>query len=102
MASPVRHPGVWWLSPAGAIALVVPFTLLLAASLDDAQFRENWGTGKMLTSSTVALFALGAALFAIGGTWPLLLRGEPVRSSHWPHQTGRGVERLRVASSVVF
>ncbi len=67
--------GVWWLSPAGAAALTVPVTLLIAWQLDDSYFRESWGTAKSLTHDTLLLFAAGALLFAIGGMLPLLLSG---------------------------
>jgi hypothetical protein len=77
--------GVWWLAPAGAIALVVPITLLIATAATDAQFRSHWGTPKSLTSGTAQLFLAGALLFTIGALVPLVRAGATrPRNWSWP------------------
>jgi len=93
--------GVWWLSPPGAVALVVPITLLLAVRFDDAHFRFAWHSPKALTSSTAALFAAGALLFAIGGLWPLVRRPAASRRA-WPPFSPLQLDQLRRASNVPF
>ncbi|HEX8495919.1 MAG TPA: O-antigen polymerase [Actinomycetales bacterium] len=102
MTPATRSQGVWWLSPPGAVLLVVPVTLWLAVSADDAQYRASWRTAKALTDSTAGLFALGAACFVAGGLWPLLLRSRGEPNGRWPSWDAVAIQRLRSASSVVF
>lgn len=98
-----RYPrGVWWLSPAGAVGLVVPVTLLMAAVFDDTHFRSSWQTPKALTTSTVGLFAVGVVIFTVGSLWPMLLRPGPIAPDPWPGLTQEQGQRLRRAAGVVF
>jgi hypothetical protein len=73
-------PGVWWLSPAGAVALVVPGTLLLAWRLSDATFRDSYRTPKWFNGGTVALLSSGALAFVLGSMVPLIRRRAGPRS----------------------
>lgn len=96
-----RARGVWWLSPPGAVALVIPPTLGLAVYFDDAHFRAAWDSPKTLTGSTAMLFAAGALMFVLGGLLPLLQ--SPRTALHqWPGFSPRSIERLRLASHVLF
>ncbi len=93
--------GVWWLSPAGAASLTVPVTLLIAWQLDDAYFRQSWGTARSLTDDTLLLFAAGALLFALGGMLPLLLSGGRGRHAASP-AAAVGSDFLRRCCTVLF
>jgi hypothetical protein len=82
-----RRPaaGIWWLSPGGALVLVVPVTLLIAAVASDAQYRSHWGTPKALTAPTTQLFLAGAMVFMIGSFMPLVRAGPTrPRTGPWP------------------
>ena len=58
--------GLWWISPTGAVALIVPVRCFLAASYPDYVYRTAWRTPKSLESSTVLM------LFAGSGPYDLL------------------------------
>ncbi|NAZ81104.1 oligosaccharide repeat unit polymerase [Kineococcus sp. R8] len=104
MSAPARSrlQGVWWLSPPGAVLLTVPASLGLTFLYDDAAFRQQWGSPKVLTDSTAWLFAFGTALLALGAllvmAWPSPLRPVP----RWPGLPAGATTRLRRASTVVF
>jgi hypothetical protein len=71
----IRHngtSGVWWISPVGAVALVVPVTLWLAWSLSDLEYRELYRTPKVLTGNGASLFAAGALALIMGALLPHL------------------------------
>ena len=97
-----RSFGPWWLSPAGTVALIVPFTLALAAFNSDGHFRNSWRTAKFVTSADVALFASAAAVFVVGLVWPMLL-GRGARSgAEWPGSAGERHTRLTKAAGALF
>jgi hypothetical protein len=81
-----RARGLWWLSPAGAVTLIVLPTLLLAVRLSDDRFRAAWGTPRWLQSSYVMLLLAGTLVFAATSMLPLLARRVP-RSAPWPGRT---------------
>ncbi|GAB2597934.1 oligosaccharide repeat unit polymerase [Microlunatus antarcticus] len=94
--------GPWWLSPAGTVGLIVPFTLALAAFNSDGHFRASWRTGKFLTSADIALFAAAAAVFVVGLVWPMLLRRNPRPDAQWPGSAEERHVRLTKAAGVLF
>ena len=63
--APVRR-GLWWISPAGALLLVVPGGLWVAADLDDAEYRLQWNTPKSLTGHGVLLVVAAVLVFVLG------------------------------------
>ncbi|MDP9377899.1 MAG: oligosaccharide repeat unit polymerase [Actinomycetota bacterium] len=67
-----RRGGAWWLSPVGAVILVVPAGLALAAGLDDVSFRELYRTPKVLTGGIVTMFLTGALVFVLASFLPQL------------------------------
>jgi hypothetical protein len=81
---PERLRGLWWLSPPGAVCLIVLPTLLLAAISSDATFRTSWGTPKALTDATVELFLVGTLLFVLGAAWPQIGRRLSRQHRNWP------------------
>ncbi len=93
--------GVWWLSPPGAVVLIVPITLWLAFSFDDARFRSAYGTPKSLTDATATLFAVGALMFAITALIPLVGRRRDT-SGTWPDLSARELGVLQRSSTVLF
>ena len=89
--------GVWWLSPAGAVILVVPVTLLLAVGFTDARFRAAYGTPKYLTADTAALLGCGSLLFVVGAL--LAQYGNARVPDRWP---GFDVAQVRVLRSAAL
>jgi hypothetical protein len=60
-----RFPGVWWLSPAGAVLLVVPPTLGLAVAYSNEEFRTFFRSPKSLDTDSAVLFGAGALCFVL-------------------------------------
>lgn len=81
-----RARGLWWLSPTGAVAFVVPATLLLAWVLPDPTYRALWRTPKALDGGTTALLLSGTLLFMTAGLLPLFGGRRPRRAA-WPSLT---------------
>jgi len=64
VSAPTRPRAPWWITPAGALSLLIPVTLLLTWRLDDAAFRLFYRTGKSVTDSTLLLTAVAALVLA--------------------------------------
>lgn len=64
MTTPGRPTAPWWITPAGALSLLVPITLLLTWRLDDEAFRLFYRTGKSVTDNTLLLIAVAALVLA--------------------------------------
>jgi hypothetical protein len=94
--------GLWWLAPAGAVAVVVPLTLTLAWLLDDTDYRTQWRTGKWLTTDTVLLLFAGAVVFMVGSMLPLLGRSAATTRREWPGWGNRTYLLLLRASRWLF
>jgi oligosaccharide repeat unit polymerase len=92
---------LWWLSPVGAVALVVPGTLLLASRMSDSAFRDSYRTPKSLTSSTVTLLFVGALVFMFGAMLPLLRRATETRSRPFALDDGQR-RRLKRVETALF
>ena len=60
------RPTAWWISPAGAVLLVVPATLWLAWHLTDGEYRLLYGSPKDLTYNSATLFLAGMLAFVLG------------------------------------
>lgn len=99
--APQPPHGVWWLSPPGAVSLVVPLTLLLAVRFDDAHYRLAYRTPKSLTDGTAELFAAGGLLFVLGALASMAVRA-PGRQAVWPDFSAPQLATLRRASDVLF
>lgn len=87
IAGPVARPappvGVWWLSPVGAVLLVVPASLLGAWLISDARYRSEWTTPKVLTGAFTVVMLLGLVALVLGASWGQL-RNSRVRRGRWP------------------
>ncbi len=96
---PGRPQGLWWVSPAGSLGLIIPVTLALTALLDDGDFRLQYRTPKSVTLETIVLVAV-AALVLVGVA--TLVQGL-ARGGGRPLMPPRGVPpQLRTACSVLF
>ncbi len=93
--------GLWWVSPVGALALVVPTTLWYATSLDDDTYRLLWRSPKVLTDQTALLTAAAALALAVGAVVVrVAARRRPVRP--WPGLAPDQLARLERGAGVVF
>ena len=93
--------GLWWVSPAGAVAMITVPMLLIALAFPGAVYRANWGTGRYLTAGMAVLLLQGAATFIAASLLPLLGRRVPVATA-WPRFSDRTHHRLLAASAVIF
>jgi uncharacterized membrane protein len=95
-------PTVWWISPAGAVLLVVPATLWLAWHLSDVEYRLLYGSPKVLTYDATTLFLAGALAFVLGAV--LARCGRAVAPSRGPllDLSARRWELLERAAGVLF
>lgn len=93
--------GLWWLSPAGAVTLVVLPTLAMALRLTDDRFRAAWGTPRWLNGDYVLLLLTGVGVFVVASLLPLLMPRES-RAGRWPGLAPVLRQRLALASSLVF
>ncbi|MDH2414176.1 hypothetical protein [Nocardioides sp. CER19] len=75
--------GLWWLSPVGAVLLVLPASLIGAWLIGDARYRTDWRTPKELTDSFTVLMLLGLVAFVVAAGW-WQLRGGEVWRGRWP------------------
>lgn len=92
---------LWWLSPGGALSLLVPATLLLTLYLDDNDFRLFYRTPKSVTPQTLLLVASAVLVLAAVATLTAARSPGPAQRSLMP--AGRGAPpRLRRASQVLF
>lgn len=64
-----RARSLWWLSPAGALLLLVPGTLLLTFYLDDADFRLFYRATKSVPGDHLLLLAAAVALLGAVATF---------------------------------
>lgn len=94
--------GLWWLSPPGAVLLIVPVTLGLAVALSPVDFLDYFRTPKTLTSSTATLFAAGAGVLVLGALLTQVGRRPTVRGGSWPWLDTRQLALLHRASTVLF
>lgn len=95
-------PGIWWLSPAGAVLLVVPATLGFAAGYSQDDYLAYFRSAKTLTSGTAVLFALGAACLVAGALLSAAGRRPLPRTGRWPWLTPVQVGVLQRTSTVLF
>lgn len=94
--------GLWWLSPASVVLLVIPASLALAWHYPDEVFRRAWTTPKSLSTDTVLQLAAVILVFvAVSGITVLLTR-PVVASSRWPLLSPPAVALLRRAHWWLF
>lgn len=110
-AAPARRPrrrlslstigNLWWLTPAGSVAMVVPLSLLVAIQVPDADYRLFYKAPRVISTNQAELFLLCAAVLAIGALLPLAARFERPRRN-WPLAAGAPLRVLRTAEKVAF
>lgn len=96
-----RTGGLWWVSPLGALALVVPVPMWAALAVDDSEYRLQWNTPKAVGDVTV-LLAAAAALVLIVGALVAQLGARPRRQRAWPDLDDHRLARLQRVSNVLF
>ena len=94
-----RTTGLWWLSPAGALALLMPATLLLTAYLDDDAFQLFYREPKSVTGSSLVL--VGVAVLVLAVVAHLVGTLAPAHGQQLMPANG-ALRRLRQASQVLF
>lgn len=94
--------GLWWISPAGAVAFVVLPTVILAASIADRAYRLSWGTPKYFTWASALVILQGVVIFMAASALPLLRTGRRRESAPWPGMSTTVLDRLTAASGVLF
>jgi hypothetical protein len=96
--------GPWWLSPTGAVLLVVPTSLWLALETSDAEFRRRWRTPKALTAETAGWFMAAVLVFALAATaCQVCARRREVHGSRWwPFLSEQVVDVLERATRPLF
>jgi hypothetical protein len=97
-----RFPGVWWLSPAGAVLLVVPPTLGLAVAYTNDEFRTFFRSPKSLDTDTALLFGAGALCFILAGLATQVGRRPAPARGTWPWLDQRQLATLRRASTPLY
>lgn len=95
-----RRGGTWWVSPVGALALVVPITLLLTAQLDDNAFRLFYRTSKSVTGETLLLVAV--AVLVLGATAAATAALAPTGKRRLVRTPGVPPRRLYSAGQALF
>ncbi|SNT01728.1 oligosaccharide repeat unit polymerase [Geodermatophilus pulveris] len=91
--------GLWWLSPAGLLGVLIPTTVLLTGLLSDAVFRLQYRTPKSVTTETLLLVAVACLVLAGAAT----LAAGLARGGGTPLLLDRGVRpQLRSAARVLF
>lgn len=97
-----RFPGVWWLSPAGAVLLVVPPTLGLAVAYTDREFRTFFRSPKSLDLDTALLFGAGALCFVLGALAMQVGRRPAPARGRWPWLDEGQLATLRRTSTPLY
>lgn len=95
-------PGVWWISPPGAVLLIVPPTLGLASGYSPEDFVTYFREPKSLTTGTALLFAAGAAMLVLGALLAQLGRRADRRPDRWPWFDTAQLGVLDRCASVLF
>lgn len=99
--APRSSSGLWWVSPVGILALVVPTSLLLTLRLTDLDFRLFYRSPKTFDLQRGELFLLAALVLTIGIMLPSVVMKGRWKSS-WPELTAAQVDVLERAGRVCF
>lgn len=93
---------MWWLSPPGTVALIVPATLGLATAFSSADFLTYFRHPKSLTTETAMLFAAGAIVLVLGALAMQLDRPTGVRAGRWPWFDEQQLATLDRCATVLY
>lgn len=99
----LRRParGLWWVSPAGSLMLVVPLSLAVALRISDPDYRLFYKVPKAITTPQAELFLLAAGVLALGTLLAQVLRPTRLRAD-WPGLNAAQVQMLRRGETVCF
>ncbi len=96
-----RPRPVWWLSPIGAVLLVIPVSLLVADRIPDLDYRTFYRAPKVLTHADTRLFLVAAAVLTLGLLVPMVARvARPMPA--WPALPASSADALRRGEPVAF
>jgi len=93
--------GLWWVSPAGSLLMVVPLSLAVALRISDPDYRLFYKVPKAISTPQAELFVLAAGLLALGALLPLALRPQRIRVG-WPDLAPGQLQVVRRAERVTF
>lgn len=92
---------LWWATPVGSLALVIPLSLLVSVTISGRDYALFYREQKAITAHDVLLFLLAGGVLVAGAALPLLSgRGRPV--SPWPGLDRRRLRTLDRAATVAF
>ena len=94
-------PGIWWVTPIGSLALVIPLSLLVALQIPDADYRLYYKVPRAIGVSQAELFLTAAAVLAAGTLIPLVLKPQR-RGRNWPALAPSQLRILRHAETIAF
>lgn len=96
-----RPRGLWWLSPAGSLLLVVPLSLLTAVQIPDSDYRLFYKVPRVIGVSQAELFLVSAAALTIGTLVVSAL--DPRRGRRdWPTLPSPQLRVLRAAEIIAY
>lgn len=93
--------GLWWVSPVGSLALVLPLSLGLAVRIPDSSYRLFYREPRWMTGSQALLFLLAGVVLATASLLPLAA-GRPGWSRDWGRFSAAERALLTRASSVCW
>ena len=92
--------GLWWLSPVGALSLLLPVTLWLTHHLTDQDFELFYREPKLVTGANLALVAV--AVLVLGSVAQTVARLAPGNGRRLMPPGTDVPPRLRTAARVLF
>lgn len=93
--------GVWWTTPIGSLAMVVPLSLAVAVQIPDSDYRLFYKVPRVISGGQTALFLAAAGMLALGSLLPLALRSLPP-PRNWPGLSSERLKVLRSAETLAF
>lgn len=93
---------LWWVTPAGSLALVVPLSLFVSVAISDRDYRLFFRVPKAITSNEAQQFLLAAAILAVGTVLPLVSGRGLSSRREWPGLSRRQLQILNSSASVCF
>lgn len=99
---PPSRIDLWWLSPVGTLALVVPLSLLVAVRISDADYRFFYKEPRVVTSDQALLFLLAATVLGLTSMLASSVRATRRPRQRWPGFSAGQLAVLGTAEQVAF
>ena len=97
----LRGRGLWWVSPVGALLMVIPLSLIVAVQIPDSDYRFFYKVPRVIGVSQAELFLASAGMLAIGTLLPLAFRITRPKPN-WPTLPGAQLSVLMKAETIAF